>query len=297
MNSLPGDYKAGYTAIIGLPNAGKSTLMNAILDIKLSIISSKPQTTRRRVLGILDKEKYQIVFLDTPGLLTPKYLLQGRMMGQVDQSVKDADSLILIIDATQKEHPAAINIRQLNPAKKPVILALNKVDVMAKPEILPMIDLYNKEYTFESIIPISALETEGLDTLEKELVKKLPLGAPFYPPGSITDHPERFFVAEIVREKIFEKFFDEIPYSTEVTVEQFREQPGGRDYILVHIYVERPSQKGILIGKKGEALKKIGQSARKDIEKLLDRPVFLDLTVKVSEKWRRDERKLKRLGY
>jgi GTP-binding protein Era len=297
VSTLPKDYKAGYTAIIGLPNAGKSTLMNALLDIKLSIISSKPQTTRRRVLGILDDDKYQIVFLDTPGLLKPKYLLQGRMMGQVDQSLKDADSLILIIDATQKEHPATIDIKQLNPTKKPVLLALNKVDLIDKPDILPMIELYHEWYPFLGIIPISAKEKDGLDTLEYELVKTLPLGVPFYPPGSITDHPERFFVAEIVREKIFEKFFDEIPYSTEVTVEQFREQPGKRDYILAHIYVERSSQKGILIGKKGEALKRIGQSARLEIEELLDRPVYLDLKVKVSEKWRKDDLKLKRLGY
>ncbi|MBN2424225.1 MAG: GTPase Era [Calditrichaceae bacterium] len=297
MTEIPKDFKSGYAAIIGLPNAGKSTLMNALLDIRLSITSPKPQTTRRRVLGILDKPSYQIVFLDTPGILEPKYLLQNRMMGQVHQSVKDADSLVFIIDALAKTHPVGVDLKKVNPAGKPMILAINKIDRIPKPDILLIIDQYRKYYPFQAMVPISALKKDGLDALEHELVRTLPLGLPYYPPGSVTDHPERFFAAEIIREKIFGQFFDEVPYSTEVTIEQFIERPGKKDYISASIYVERTSQKGILIGKKGEALKQIGQQARQDIEALLDRPVYLDLKVKVSEKWRRDEIKLKRLGY
>ncbi len=297
IETVPENFKAGYVAIIGLPNAGKSTLLNSLLNVKLSIISDKPQTTRRKIPGILNRDTFQAVFLDTPGLLRPKYKLQARMMEQVYSALDDADLLLLIVDSTRRHHPVEIDLPALNPAKKPVILLLNKVDLMNKQDLLPLIDLYNNFYPFEEIIPISALNGEGTDEVEKAIEARLPFHPPFYPPDILSDQPERFFVAEIIREKIFEKFYQEIPYSTEVVVEEFKERPSQKDYIYAIIYVERHSQKGIIIGKKGEALKKIGEAARKEIEAFLERPVFLELRVKVNEKWRHDERKLKRLGY
>ncbi len=293
----PEHFKSGYVAIIGLPNAGKSTLLNALLNIKLSIISSKPQTTRRRVLGILNKPEYQVVFIDTPGILKPKYKLHTRMMEQVHTALEDADLLVLIVDVTDRKHPVEIDLKAMNPKNKPVILLLNKVDLIHKQDLLPLIDVYKEFYPFEEIIPISALEQDGVDKVEAEIVKRLPEHPPFYPVDVLSDQPERFFVAEIIREKIFERFFQEVPYSTEVVVEEFKERPSGKDYIYAIIYVERPSQKGIIIGKKGEALKKIGEAARQEIEAFLGRKVFLELRVKVNENWRFDERKLKRLGY
>ncbi len=294
---IPENFKAGYVAIIGLPNAGKSTLLNTLLNVKLSIISDKPQTTRRKIPGILNRENFQAVFLDTPGILRPKYKLHARMMEQVYSALDDADVLILIVDSAGRHHPIEIDLKSLNPTRKPVILLLNKVDLMPKNDLLPLIDVYKDFYAFEEIIPISALSGDGVDKVEKAIEARLPFHPPFYPPDILSDQPERFFVAEIIREKIFEKFYQEIPYSTEVVVEEFRERPSQKDYIYAIIYVERNSQKGILIGKKGEALKKIGAAARQEIEAFLGRPVFLELRVKVNEKWRYDERKLKRLGY
>ncbi len=291
------DFKSGYVAIIGLPNAGKSTLLNALLNIKLSIISSKPQTTRRRILGILNRENFQAVFIDTPGILKPKYKLHTRMMEQVHAALDDADLLVLIVDVSEGKHPVDIDLESMNPKKKPVLLLLNKVDLIPKQDVLPLIDLYKTFYTFEEIIPISALQRDGMDRVEAAIVERLPKHPPFYPPDILSDQPERFFVAEIIREKIFERFYQEIPYSTEVVVEEFKERSSGKDYIYAIIYVERSSQKGIIIGKKGEALKKIGEAARKEIEEFLGRKVFLELLVKVNENWRYDERKLKRLGY
>ncbi|MGD9899751.1 MAG: GTPase Era [Calditrichaceae bacterium] len=297
METISSEFRAGYVAIIGLPNAGKSTLMNSLLDIKLSIISSKPQTTRRRVLGILNKKDLQAIFIDTPGILEPKYNLQKRMMQNVGSALDDADLILMIVDAKQKTHPVRLDINSLNPKQKPVVLILNKVDIIPKADLLPLIEKYSKHYPFQSIIPISALKKDGMAELEKEMSSLLPLSPPYYPPDTLTDRPERFFVAEIIREKIFEKFWQEIPYSTEVEIETFTERDKGKDYISAVIYVERKSQKGILIGNKGEALKSIGSEARAEIETFLDRGVFLDLRVKVNEDWRKDDKKLNRLGY
>lgn len=297
MEITPADYRAGYAAIIGLPNAGKSTLMNALLNIKLSIISAKPQTTRRRVMGILNEEKLQVVFIDTPGILKPRYTLQKKMMEYVYSALKDADILIMIVDAAGKTHPVQIPIEQFNQSQKPVLLLLNKVDLLPKKQLLTIIDTYNKWYPFKSIIPISALKNDGIENIQKEIVTLLPYSPPYYPPDMLTDQPERFFVAEIIREKIFEKYHQEIPYSTEVTIEEFKEREGGKDYIYAVICVERKSQKGILIGKQGEALKRIGAAARRDIEELLGKKIYLELRVKVIENWRKNEIKLKRLGF
>lgn len=294
MNST---FRSGYITIIGLPNSGKSTLMNGLLDIKLSIISPKPQTTRRRVLGILNKPDCQAIFLDTPGILKPRYGLQEKMMRNLYDAIGDADLLLMIVDAVNRQHPVEIDLERLNRDGKPVILLLNKIDLLDKKDLLPLIDIYQNWYPFEAIIPISALERDGLDQVEQEILKFLPLHPPYYPQDILSEHPERFFVAEIIREHIFMKFQQEIPYATEVEIDQFREQSGRKDYISATIFVERRSQRGILIGNKGAAIKEISSSARKDIEEFLDRPVYLDLHVKVNENWRKDEQKLKRLGY
>lgn len=297
INKIPKDFKAGYAAIIGLPNAGKSTLLNSLLDIKLSIISSKPQTTRRRILGILTKQNYQLVFIDTPGILKPTYELQQRMMQHVNSALSDADILILIVDVKSKRHPIEIDLKAINSTQKPTILLLNKIDLINKNELLILTDNYNKFFPFKAIIPISAIKQDGVDNLEDEIIKYLPLSPPYYPQDILTDHPERFFVSELIREKIFEKFFHEIPYSTEVVIEEYKERSKGKDYINAVIWVERKTQKGILIGKGGEAIRSIGASARKEIEEFLGRKVFLELRVKVNENWRKDSNKLKRLGY
>lgn len=297
MKTISKKYRAGYAAIIGLPNAGKSTLLNTLLDIKLSIISPKPQTTRRRILGILNKENYQVVFIDTPGILKPRYELQKRMMQYVTESLDDADIIILIIDATGKNHPVHFENINIIPNNKPIILLLNKIDLIEKKNLLILIELYNKKLPAKAIIPISALKQDGIESLETELLKYLPQNPPYYPLDMLTDHPERFFVGELIREKIFEIFYQEIPYSTEVAIEEFKEREKGKDYIYAVILVERKSQKGILIGKAGETLKQIGASARSEIEAFLGRKVYLDLRVKVNENWRRDDLKLKRLGF
>ena len=297
MTEINSNFRSGYAALIGRPNAGKSTLMNALLDIKLSIISPRPQTTRRRVMGILNSDKMQIVFMDTPGLLKPKYGLQKKMMDYVDLALNDADVLLLLVDTTAKEHPPDLDMNKLNPKKLPLILILNKIDLIAKQDLLPLIERYNEFYDFNAIIPISALKEDGLDELRSRLIEVMPFGTPYYPADVITDQPERFFVAELIRERIFRNFHQEIPYATEVMIEEFKERKKGKDFIAATIIVERRSQKGILIGKNGDALKKIGSVARREIEDFLQREVFLELKVKVAEDWRRDEAKLRNLGF
>ncbi len=297
MQTVPDNFKAGYAVIIGLPNTGKSTLLNALLDIKLSIISPKPQTTRRRVLGILNKDNYQVIFIDTPGILKPRYELQKKMMTQVTESLEEADIIVLIIDAQSKNHPVHFENIDIIPKGKPVILLLNKIDLIEKKNLLTLIDLYNRQFPVKTIIPISALKQDGLELLEKEILNYLPTNPPYYPPDILTEYPERFFVGELIREQIFEKFYQEIPYSTKVIIEEFKEREKGKDYIYAVIIVERKSQKGILIGKDGKTLKQIGAMARAEIEEFLGRNIFLDLRVKVNENWRRNDSKLKQLGY
>jgi GTP-binding protein Era len=295
------DYRSGYIAITGRPNVGKSTLMNHLLDYKLSITSPKPQTTRRSVMGIMSDADAQIIFLDTPGFMEPKYNLQKAMVRQIQLAIQDADALVHMADerilGEGRISDEIDNIRQLNPAGKPVILVVNKIDLMPKDRLLPVIDACSAAYTFNSIIPVSAKKNDGLDILVTELKKVLPPHQPYYDREILTEYPERFFVAELIREQIFFYYKEEIPYSTEVQIAEFVEREGRKDFISAVIYVERDSQKGILIGQQGSALKEIGTRARKAIESFLDRPVFLELHVKVSKDWRRDDSKLRRFGY
>ena len=298
LDSISPNFKAGYVALIGRPNVGKSTLMNALLGQKLSIVTPKPQTTRHRVLGILSGQDHQIIFLDTPGLLIPRYKLQETMVKAARGATAEADVLVFMIEPEEKISPANRSIlSELIQTKKPLILAINKIDVIEKEKLLPIINNYAHHFNLTTIIPISALKADGLDQLKHLLIDYLPVGFPFYPLDTITDQPERFFVAEIIREKIFQKYGEEIPYSTTVTTEEFKERDQGKDYIRAVIYVERASQKGIIIGKQGAALKKVGETARKEIELFLGRAVYLELFVKVKEKWRQKEDVLRELGY
>jgi GTP-binding protein Era len=291
-------FRVGYVAILGRPNVGKSTLMNALLGQKLSIVSPKPQTTRHRILGILSGETFQIVFFDTPGLLDPRYKLQEVMLKSAERAAQDADEVLFMIEALPESHELDFQwLERLKILDKPSILAINKIDLVPKDQLLPLIDECHRRYQFREIVPISALKQDGIDILRDVLVRYLPEGSPLYPEDMLTDQPERFFVAEIIREKIFQRYGEEIPYSATVVIDEFKERPGAKDYIRASIYVEKPGQRKILIGKGGEALKRIGREAREEIEAFLGRPVFLELWVGVKEKWRQKESLLRQFGY
>jgi len=294
--------KTGYVAILGLPNSGKSTLLNALLGQKLSIITSKPQTTRKRILGILSEENYQIIFLDTPGILSPSYLLQEKMMEDVKTSLDDADLIVLIIDV--KEDPLADNLLaqefvkdSVLKSKKHKLLILNKVDLITQDEVNKLIKHFDAQKFFQQIIPISATLNFNLTRVKDEIISILPDGPKLFPDEQVTDENERFFVSEIIREKILDLYRDEIPYSCEVLIIEFKEREEGKNFISSEIVVERDSQKAIIIGKGGTAIKKLGQIARESIEEFLQREVFLELGVKVRKKWRSDENLLKSFGY
>ncbi|MGB2868294.1 MAG: GTPase Era [Bacteroidota bacterium] len=293
------NFKSGYVAIVGEPNVGKSTLMNALLDQKISIVTRKPQTTRQRVLGILSRRDAQIIFLDTPGLLKPKYLLHEKMVRSAQSALEDADVIVLLTEVANKCELSP-TVREQVVAKhrnKPLLLVMNKVDTVYKPNLLPLIDGFIKQQSFREVIPISALKRQNLDDFLATVLQYLPVHEPYYPTDIVSEQPERFFVAEFIREQIFEQFEEEIPYSTAVEIQEFNEREAGKTYINADIIVERQSQKGILIGKNGEALKKVGQKAREEIEDFIQRKVFLELFVKVREHWRENEGTLKRLGY
>ncbi len=294
--------KSGYAAIIGLPNAGKSTLMNALLGQKLSIVTTKPQTTRKKILGILSSEDYQVIFLDTPGIIKPEYLLQEKMMEAVDDSLKDADIIILIVDISY--NPEKQNILKndfvnsiLLKTNKPVLLILNKIDLCEQEKVKNIIEKYESQKRFKKVIPVSALLNFNIENVVNTILENLPEGPKYYPDDIVAEENERFFVSEIVREKVFEFYKEEIPYSTEILVGDFKEREANKDYILAEIIVEKESQKGIIIGKQGTAIKNLGLEARKAIEDFLQKEVYLELRVKVRSKWRSDEKQLKSFGY
>lgn len=292
-------YRAGYVAIVGVPNVGKSTLMNALLDQKLSIVSSRPQTTRQRVLGILSNENAQIIFLDTPGLLRPKYLLHEKMVMSARLALQDADVVLLMTEVsrgTQLPEEVEEALKRVSPDKK-LLLIINKVDTVDRKVVLPAMDHFAKTGRFSDVIPVSALRKENLADLQATIEGYLPVHPPYYPPDAVSEQPQRFFAAELIREKIFDEFREEIPYSTAVEIADFKEREKRKVFISADIIVERHSQKGIIIGKQGSALKSIGQQARTDIEEMVGRPVFLELHVKVREKWRENEALLRKLGY
>jgi GTP-binding protein Era len=295
-------HKSGYVAILGLPNAGKSTLLNSLLGQKLAITNVKPQTTRKKIVGILSEENYQIVFLDTPGLLTPAYLLQEKMMEEVSLSIKDANVILLLIDV-DRDPSGSESLNQkfikenLESKKKSVILLLNKIDLIQQDKAVQLLEHFKSLDKFSDVIPISALIKFNIEKLVDTIVDELPEGPNYYPEEIIADEDERFFVSEIIREKVLELYREEIPYSVEVLIGEFKEREEGKNFISAEIVVERDSQKSIIIGKGGVAIKKLGKIAREAIEEFLAHTVYLDLRVKVRKNWRSNENFLKLFGY
>jgi len=291
-------FRSGFVSIIGRPNAGKSTLLNSILGEKVSIVSSKPQTTRNVIRGIKNIEERQIVFLDTPGIHKGRGLLNEFMVKEALQSLRDVDAVIYLVEAGRISGDDRFIIEGLKKLNCPVILGINKMDTIDKREALPLIDTFSKLFPFKDIVPISALKGDGVDILIQIVSGLLPEGPKYFPDDILTDQPERFVVAEIVREKVFRFTHEEVPYSTAVAVERFEEKKGGSLVsISATITIERDSQKPIVIGKKGMMLKKIGTAAREDIEKLLGARVFLELFVRVQEEWTKKPGALKEFGY
>ena len=292
---IPEDHKSGYVAIVGKPNVGKSTLMNAMLGQKLSIVTRKPQTTRHRIIGIHSGPEHQVIFLDTPGIIDPRYGLHEAMMGQVKGAIRDADLLLFLHEATQDE-PDTESLQQIGDT--PAFLVLTKMDLIPQDEALPLVESYTDLRAFDEVVPTSALTGHNIDTLLDLVVDTLPEGPPFYPKEMISEHPERFFVAEIIREKAFQQYHEELPYSIQVNIVQYEEREGPqKDYIDAEIVVMSESHKGIIIGEGGKAIKRVGTEARKDIEEFVQSPVYLNLHVKVQEDWRDREQLLRSYGY
>jgi len=292
-------FKSGFISILGRPNVGKSTLFNRILGEKVAIVAEKPQTTRNRILGIKNVEGGQFVFLDTPGIHEGRSELNRRMVRTAVASGRDSDLLLFLIEASSpllKEDGQML--QSLRGSKGIPFLVINKIDLIRKETLLPLMDQYQKLFPFEKILPVSALTGEGVDLLLDEILKSLPEAPPYYPEDMLTDQTERLLVSEIIREKVIRHSYQEVPYATAVTIESFQERPE-KNLILVRgtINVERDSQKRIVIGRGGQKLKKIGEVARKEIEAFLGEKVFLELWVKVEKNWTRDPRALDTLGY
>jgi len=292
-------FKCGFISILGRPNVGKSTLFNRILGEKIAIVTEKPQTTRNRILGIKHVEGGQMIFLDTPGLHKGRSALNQRMVQTAIASSREADVLLFVIEAAS---PLIEEDRQMIESLKgnqgTPFLIINKIDCVRKETLLPIIDQYQKLHPFQAILPISAITGEGIEILLKEIMEALPESPPYYPEDMITDQTERFLMSEVIREKVIEQTFQEIPYTTAVTIESFKEHPE-KNLVVIQatIHVERISQKKILIGKGGQKLKQIGEMARKAMEAFLERKVFLELWVNVEKNWTQDPPALNRLGY
>ena len=289
-------HKSGFVNIIGNPNVGKSTLMNALVGERLSIITSKAQTTRHRIMGIVSGEEFQIVYSDTPGILKPAYKLQESMMKFVTGAVTDADVILYVTDTVEQSDRSAEIIGQIRQSGIPTIVVINKIDLSDPARLDALVDKWQAELPAARIVPVSARERFNLEGLFQTILELLPEGPAYYPKDTLTDKTLRFFASEIIREKILRFYDKEIPYCCEIEIESYREEPT-IDRIAATIYVARESQKGILIGHKGEKLKRVGQAAREDMEQFLGKKVFLQLFVKVSEDWRNNERQLRRFGY
>ena len=289
-------HKAGFVNIVGKPNAGKSTLLNQLMGEKLAIVTQKAQTTRHRIFGIYNEEDVQIVFSDTPGVLDSKYELQEKMMGFVKESLQDADVFLFIVDISDKSEPSEFLIEKLNKIPIPVLLLINKIDKSNQKEMEAAVEHWHNLLPKAEILPISALNAYNTEYILPKLKSLLPENPPYYDKDQFTDKSERFFVNETVREKILLNYEKEIPYSVEVVTELFKEKEG-IIFIDSIIYVERETQKGILIGHKGEAIKKVGTEARLDLEKFFAKKIHLNLFVKVKKDWRKNEKDLKNFGY
>ena len=290
-------HKSGFVNIIGNPNVGKSTLMNALVGERLSIITSKAQTTRHRIMGIVNGDDFQIVYSDTPGILKPNYKLQESIMKFVRGAVSDADVILYVTDTV--EQPSDRNsdiLEKIALSGIPVLLIINKIDLTTQEKLEELVAFWQERLPMATIIPASAKESFNIGAIFDRILSLLPEGEPFYPKDTLTDKTLRFFASEIIREKILTNYDKEIPYCCEIEIDSYKEEPT-IDRISATIYVARDSQKGIIIGHKGEKLKKVGQQARQDLERFLDKKVFLQLFVKVNDNWRNSDRQLRRFGY
>lgn len=289
-------FKSGFVNIIGNPNVGKSTLMNAMVGEKLSIVTAKAQTTRHRIMGIVNGEDYQVVFSDTPGILKPNYRLQQDMVNFVDAAIGDADVILYVTDTVEKPDKNSEYVDKLSKLTCPVIIVINKIDISDQAKVLELMNYWKEKVSAAEIIPASAQEKFGLENIFRTILEKLPVCPPWYDKDAFTDKNLRFFAEEIIREKILLNYKEEIPYCCQAQVETFKEGADRYDISAV-IYVMRDSQKGIIIGKKGAALKKMGTEARIEMEDFFQKKVFLQLFVKVAPDWREDKRELRRFGY
>ncbi len=291
------NFKSGFVNIIGNPNVGKSTLMNALVGERLAIITAKAQTTRHRIMGIVGGDDFQIVYSDTPGILRPSYKLQESMMGFVRGALKDADVILYVTDTVEKGDEASAEIvEKIKLSAIPTIVVINKIDLSNQAQLEALVEMWHTRLPEAKIIPISAIEGFNVSGVFDTIMTLLPEGAPYYEEGTLTDRPMRFFASEIIREKIFLNYDKEIPYSVEIVIEEYKEEPT-IDRISAVIYVARDSQKGIIIGRKGEMLKKVGTAARIELEKFVGKKIFLQLHVKVDEGWRNSSGRLRRYGY
>ncbi|MEW6078673.1 MAG: GTPase Era [Thermodesulfobacteriota bacterium] len=298
-NEPAGVFRSGFIAICGPPNAGKSTLINRLTGEKISITSDKPQTTRNRILGIVNRDKAQLVFMDTPGIFKASGRLNTRIVDSAIAALAEVDVILMMVDVSSRSRrdDEALVVRHLGKTSKPVVLALNKIDLVKKPAILNHIDQWRAVHSFAHIFPVSAKDGEQTDDLLRELEKLLPPGAPLFPEDMVTDMPERFIAAEMIREKVIRLTGQEIPYATAVSIDTFQEKKNGSViYIQATIHVEKDSQKGIIIGKQGRMLKTIGERSRLDIQRMTGAKVYLELFVRVQDKWRSDDAKLTEFG-
>ena len=289
-------HQAGFVNIIGKPNVGKSTLMNILVGERLSIISSKAQTTRHRILGMINSDNYQIIFSDTPGMMKPQYELHKNMMSFVNISLEDADVIVFVTDLFETEEEIEGIIEKINQSGIPVLLVINKIDIAKEGQLDKVTEYWTSRIKASTVIFISALEKFNTEKILQEILDRLPEHPAFYDKGELTDRPERFFASEIIREKIFNNYKKEIPYSSEVSIEDFLEE-SKIIKIRATIYVERESQKGIIIGDQGKMLKKVGIEAREELEKFFKKKVYLETFVKVETDWRKNKLKLKKFGY
>lgn len=291
-------FKSGFVAVVGRPNVGKSTLINALIDDKIVIVSDKAQTTRNRIICVYTDERKQIVFMDTPGIHKPKHKLGEFMVTAAVDSLKEVEAVLFLVPANEKRGPGDnFIIEQLKKVKVPVYLIINKIDTLSKEDLLKVIVSYQDAYPFKGIIPISAKEKDNLQAVLEELESTLPEGPQYFPEDMITDQPERLIISDIIREKILLSTRDEVPHSIAVDVDEMKTRDDGTTYVRATIYCERDSQKGIIIGKRGALLKDLGAQARVDIQKLLATKVYLDLWVKVKKDWRNKSGMLAELGY
>jgi GTP-binding protein Era len=290
--------RSGFVCLVGRPNVGKSTLLNRFVGRKVAIVSDKPQTTRNRILGILTTEDAQAVFIDTPGIHKPRHKLGAYMTRIAQNTLEEVDLVLYVVDASVppgagEEYILAL----LRRVSTPVILALNKIDLVKKQELLPLIEWFSERGNFLEVIPVSALTGENIESLNRSILENLPEGPFYYPVEMVTDQPERFIAAEIIREKVLNLTREEVPHSVVVVVEDMQERPNGMLYLAAVVYVERDSQKGILIGKGGRMLKEIGRLAREELEVIFGNRIYLELWVKVKKGWRDDEAALRSFGY